>query len=144
MGGRGERSSIICTFKEYIRGDGGGSSNNYFQHEYGHYIQSQASGPLYLFKYGIPSGLDAMNNDYWGHTKHWSEQDANRRAVRYFNDNEKDYNSWDWYLNPIYNANGNRISKGNNDVGKIVNPSWWEYGLYFGSNFGLLVSLINL
>ena len=37
-------------------------------HEYGHYLQSQKSGLLYLFKYGIPSAFGDAN---------WTEIDAN-------------------------------------------------------------------
>lgn len=50
------------TLGSYIMGDRSlyaDPSNTLFQHEYGHYLQSQASGPLYLGKYAIPSLYDA-------------------------------------------------------------------------------------
>jgi hypothetical protein len=43
------------------------------RHELGHNFQSKCSGPLYLFKYGIPS---AMNQA-------WTEQDAEFRSDRF-------------------------------------------------------------
>lgn len=44
------------------------------RHELGHSIQSRYSGPVYLYKYGIPS---AMNQG-------WTEKDAEFRSDRYF------------------------------------------------------------
>ncbi|MCM1504434.1 MAG: hypothetical protein NC127_04490 [Muribaculum sp.] len=57
-------------------------NNSTFQHEYGHYIQSQEMGPLYLLKVGIPSAINVK----WGkdHEYQSYEVDANRRAFRYF------------------------------------------------------------
>lgn len=94
-------------------------------------MQSQSSGPLYLFHYGIPSGCDALVNDYWDHTKHFSEQDANRRSVRFFS-KYKDL-KWDWYYNPIYDSKGNKIRKISDDKGSLNNPKWWEYAIFFGA-----------
>ena len=71
-------------------------------------MQSQSSGPLYLFKYAGPSLLDCtFNDDYWHHTKHWSEQNANIRACNYFTSKDSNFKDWNWYLNPIYDSNGN-------------------------------------
>ena len=122
------------TLGSYIIGDQSievDPSNSLFQHEYGHYLQSQSSGPLYLFHYGIPSGCDALVNDYWDHTKHFSEQDANRRSVRFFS-KYKDL-KWDWYYNPIYDSKGNKIRKISDDKGSLNNPKWWEYAIFFGA-----------
>lgn len=47
-----------------------------FMHEFGHTLQSRESGPLYLFKYGIPSLL----TDNFA----WMEKDANLRTMQYF------------------------------------------------------------
>jgi RHS repeat-associated protein len=55
--------------------------NSLFQHEYGHYLQSQATGFLYLFKYAIPSLYSAAitnRNNYYGHMYSKPEQDANK------------------------------------------------------------------
>lgn len=122
------------TLGSYIIGDQSievDPNNDLFQHEYGHYLQSQSSGPLYLFHYGIPSGYDALVNDYWDHTKHFSEQDANRRSVRFFS-KYKDL-KWDWYYNPIYDSKGNKIGKISDDKGSLNNPKWWEYAIFFGA-----------
>lgn len=55
-------------------------NNSLFQHEYGHYLQSQEMGIAYLARVGIPSMLDNGDHDF-----HPVEQDANRRAFKYFN-----------------------------------------------------------
>ena len=80
-------------------------TNTLFQHEYGHYLQSQAFGWLYLPKFGIPSLLDAMRDDNkWDHNYYAVEQDANVRALAYwekkfpgFADDQK----WNFIKNPI-------------------------------------------
>ena len=58
-----------------------------FVHEYGHYIQSQWHGPLYLFSVGIPSGLSGLIDTKW-HTKYhrtrWFEADASYKGMNYF------------------------------------------------------------
>ena len=61
--------------------------NSLFQHEYGHYLQSVAMGPAYLWRVGIPSVQSAGSNTspYGDHDFHPVEQDANRRAFSYFN-----------------------------------------------------------
>ena len=82
--------------------------NNWlFQHEYGHYLQSQAVGPIYLQRYGIPSAFSGgpFKND---HDYHSVEQDANARALRYFNKHINgfaDNGSWDFSSNPIIGYN---------------------------------------
>ena len=55
-----------------------------FQHEFGHYLQSQSHGLLWTFDYGIPSLIDSMINDYDKHNEFYTEQDANARSLRYF------------------------------------------------------------
>jgi hypothetical protein len=85
-------------------------NNSLFQHEYGHYLQSQGMGPAYLTRVGIPSILSNGNHDF-----HPAEQDANRRAFLYFNEkiegfykSEDDMDNphgWDFYYNPL-NING--------------------------------------
>jgi hypothetical protein len=60
--------------------------NNWlFQHEYGHYLQSQEMGLSYLFRVGLPSLMSA--SEHTGlHDFRRFEQDANRRAFLYFNE----------------------------------------------------------
>jgi hypothetical protein len=60
-----------------------------FQHEYGHYLQSQASGGLYLFVFGLPSILGGEE----GHNNKFPEQDANIRSWLWFN-SQGIKNSW--------------------------------------------------
>ena len=62
-------------------------SDRLFQHEYGHYLQSQSSGWFYLSKYGIPSLLSKDP-----HKNHPAEQDANVRAFMYFSKYEDGFN----------------------------------------------------
>lgn len=97
------------TLGSYINGQRGiraDPSERLFQHEYGHYLQSQSSGWFYLSKYGIPSLLSKDP-----HNLHPAEQDANVRAFHYFSEHEDGFNwvdkwgiqrsKWvDWY-NPI-------------------------------------------
>jgi hypothetical protein len=89
--------------------------NDLFQHEYGHYLQSQRSGFAYLFKYAIPSLISAGRHSYSEHNNFWTEQDANRRANAYWGKTIPGYSDWDYSSNPI------------NSKSKIINPNWWEY-----------------
>ena len=67
--------------------------NQLFMHEYGHYIQSQHWGPLYLCPLALSSLNSALNNakipdDPYLATTHdyyWTEYNANRKAAHYFN-----------------------------------------------------------
>ena len=79
-----------------------------YMHEYGHYLQSQLFGPLYLFSHGIPSFVDAIkseriegtnNKNYSTHDFYWTEIDANKRAKKYFEENEG-LKYWPEYDNP--------------------------------------------
>ena len=81
-------------------------NNHLFQHEYGHYLQSQEMGIAYLNRVGIPSAFSNHNHKF-----HPVEQDANRRAFLYFNKHidgfyktEEDMNNewgWDFDNNPL-------------------------------------------
>lgn len=88
----------------YINGSEGitaRTEDSLFQHEYGHYLQSQASGWFYLSKYGIPSVLSKKGAN---HNLHPAEQDANIRAFKYFNKHIDGYAGWVHdrnYSNPI-------------------------------------------
>ena len=75
-------------------------SNSLFQHEYGHYLQSQKYGLLYYPEFGLPSLTSARNHDYYP-----TEQDANARAYEYFNRNVNGYSRWDFIRNPIVDFN---------------------------------------
>lgn len=81
--------------------------NALFQHEYGHYLQSQAYGWAFLPKFGIPSMISAGKKD-GKHDYRAFEQDANSRALEYFTE-EVDWHfaekSWDFSENPIVGYN---------------------------------------
>lgn len=60
-----------------------------FVHEYGHYIQSQQHGPMYLFSVGIPSLQSAImqkrgNPNSPQHNDRWFEADASYKGAAYF------------------------------------------------------------
>jgi hypothetical protein len=55
------------------------------QHEYGHYLQSQDVGWVYLFKYGLPSLYSVMTSTYDEHKLYWTETDADARSNLFFN-----------------------------------------------------------
>ena len=78
-------------------------------HEYGHYLQSQEYGPLYLFKVGLPSALGNGS---------WTEHDANQRASKYFQGSA----NFTWTSTPgLY-----RYLPGNS-----TRARWFEYPLFF-------------
>ena len=88
--------------------------NELFMHEYGHYLQSQNSGPFYLLNYGIPSFIP-----YKEQKKKSVEQDANARAIRFF---DKEVNSkfkWNFIGYPV----GNYRSK--DDVKEKYDYDYW-------------------
>jgi len=90
-------SFININNKERIDGDFGKYivTNYLYMHEYGHYRQSQAFGPLYLPRFGLPSLLSTNfftgRNDQYLHPV---EQDANARAYNYFK-NKDGFVGWD-------------------------------------------------
>jgi RHS repeat-associated protein len=93
------KKTFGVTFGCYILGERGiqaDPNNSFFQHEYGHYLQSQAVGVFYLGTYGLPSA-----NSHGDHNAHPVEQDANIRAFKYFNKHIEGYNGWDFTSNTI-------------------------------------------
>ena len=69
-----------------------------FAHEFGHTYQSRISGPLYLFKYGIPSAAGGSKSEY----------DANKRAHKnglpigsWRSQESNRYNWWEDGLSPL-------------------------------------------
>lgn len=120
------------TLGSFINGDNNleADANNYlFQHEYGHYIQSQATGPFYIQRYGIPSFFNCLGEKK--HDYHPAEQDANIRALKYFKKNLKDDFKWEFLLNPInnYDKDSSFDSSINQSAladGKM-RPAWYDY-----------------
>jgi hypothetical protein len=94
--------------------------NKKYMHEYGHYLQSQSFGFLYLPNFAFPSLVDAMGNG--DHKFHPVEQDANARALKYF-----------------VGKYGESFANRNNNIGwnNIKNPITgydWSQGFYSNSN----------
>ena len=124
------------TLGSYITGSNNirADENNYlFQHEYGHYIQSQATGIFYLTRYGIPSGLNCLGKKE--HNKHPVEQDANIRAFKYFNKHIDGFNGWKRDRNPIKGYDWSQpYTNENNQMALkqgILKPAWYDYFLIF-------------
>jgi RHS repeat-associated protein len=139
-----------------IRAD---ANNPLFQHEYGHYLQSQEAGLLYTIKYAFPSILSAASAKRLGndHQYFFSEQDANARAFKYFTNNIEGFNDaghnntypngrWWSNSNPIigydwtkpYNDPDNQLALQNN----IFSSSYMDY-LTLGSD-GILLGYLQL
>ncbi len=129
----------------YIVGDNSietDANNPLFQHEYGHYIQSQSMGWAFYPRVGIPSILSKGD-----HNLHPVEQDANRRAFLYFNKNVEEFydvvggedRGWDWYRNPIGGYGKIWDYKNSFDLQTIdkliVKPKWYDYVFPIVSGF---------
>lgn len=100
------------TLGSYITGDktiAADPNNSLFQHEYGHYLQSQAYGPMFLGKFAIPSLISAAKHNPDEHDAYKTEQDANVRALKFwekkipgfYKGREKTGRGWDQKHNPI-------------------------------------------
>lgn len=87
-------------------------NNPLFMHEFGHTLQSRASGPIYLFKYGVPSVLSVRGKGR--HNQHPVEQDANLRAFEYFKQHPG-FSPWPAANNPLPPS------------GVTMGIHWWEF-----------------
>ncbi|MFM2375789.1 MAG: hypothetical protein RLZZ165_886 [Bacteroidota bacterium] len=83
-----------------------------FMHEFGHVLQSRISGPLYLFKYGIPSMMSVHGNGV--HMQHPVEQDANQHAYNHFK-SQVGFASWPMQTYPLPPHGG------------TLPVRWWEF-----------------
>lgn len=141
----------------YIIGDATiapNANNPLFQHEYGHYIQSQKMGPAYYPRVGVPSVMSKGEHDF-----HPVEQDANRRSFLYFNQNiggfqndgtgREDWTSrdpqtnlgWDFERNPL-NVNGSHTRRQYVDYTDKLSRDRTN-GLRVGANFWDYMSMFN-
>lgn len=105
--------------------------NSLFQHEYGHYLQSQAMGPLFLLTVGEPSLWNAAfgsKHDFQSY-----ERDANYRAFKYFNKNLRNFSSsnWDFFQNPLTRNRYDTIDYNNPNDLKRVEHSLQKFYLFF-------------
>ena len=103
-------------------------NNPLFQHEYGHYLQSQSVGLFYLQRYGIPSLIDAAGDS--DHDYHATEQDANIRAYKYFSEHITDYN--------VYNEKGDLIKTNWNIKENPIKGYNWSKSIYSDVNQRIL------
>ena len=84
----------------------GDNSRYMYMHEYGHYLQSQIFGPVWLLSHGIPSLVSAMkssHNDDYNHNEYWTERDANWKAIGYFYEFEG-LGSWWFKQYPVFKS----------------------------------------
>lgn len=95
------------TLGSFINGSRDISADPYhdslFQHEYGHYLQSQSVGPIYLYGYAIPSLIDDAIHHGPKHDHFAIEQDANKRALKFYMNHDPlfRYEYWNFSFNPI-------------------------------------------
>ena len=148
-------SGSAITMGSYINGSRNlkANPNNYlFQHEYGHYLQSQEMGWAYLSRVGIPSLMGAANYDDGNHDFQPYEQDANRRAFMYFNDPKNKKTVGEFYTSEAeyrYNQR-NGIEKGWNfyqnpmDVNHIGWYSRYDYYDYKSPADRALINSLSL
>ena len=105
------------TLGSYINGNNGiqaDPTNSLFQHEYGHYLQSQDVGWNYMYDYAFPS-LSSSNRakNHSEHDAFWTEQDANVRGRNYFGED-----NWDYGAHPIFRSGYN--NKFDRDYGHLI------------------------
>jgi hypothetical protein len=111
---KGEWGGI--TLGSYIIGDNDLEADPFtplFQHEYGHVLQSRASGWAYLPRFGLPSFFDRHKGiKYNDHHKNPVELDANARALLFFTKNVDGftYDSWDYLAHEFYDVSGKRLN----------------------------------
>jgi hypothetical protein len=153
------------TLSSFIMGERGlqaDPNNSLFQHEYGHYLQSQVMGWGYLSRVGIPSLMSTIFYDDNNHDFQPYEQDANPRAFMYFNKNVEGFyktfderfenRGWDFYNNPLDVYHVGKGSRGdyydyrNSEHQALVNSlslrtKWYDYldpfGLIVGTGNGI-------
>lgn len=125
-------------------------SNYLFQHEYGHYLQSKKFGPAYLPAFAIPSGLSVAKGNK--HKYFRVEQDANARAIKYFNKRgvldwkfEINYignNPYQWDMSNIYEDVSTRkfTDEFNSTLNSVMKkPSFGDYFALFTSPLGVYI-----
>jgi len=80
-------------------------NNPLFQHEYGHYLQSQKFGPSYMLVFGFPSFISATIGSFYNkhnHIKFYTERYANKLAYNYFMEQLPDGTlKWNSEYNPL-------------------------------------------
>ena len=144
----------------YIMGNRGlhaDPNNTLFQHEYGHYLQSQSFGLFYIQRCGLPSLFDTMRSEdsklKKPHKHHAVEQDANIRAYKYFHKHVKGYDikisqsGWDLRANPINGYNKTLSYKdpiNQAALGRKIGLGWADYVFGFSIFSPSLINTILL
>ncbi|MGV8091909.1 MAG: RHS repeat domain-containing protein [Mangrovibacterium sp.] len=151
LGGTGVTMGSYIIGNNEIKAD---PNNWLFQHEYGHYLQSQASGWAYLPRYAIPSLIDKkqIKGKPWTyHDYNPVEQDANARSIQYFYKREGESFEWDFKKNPIgYQGHGWTMSDYNSAdfqallKSLIIKPKWYDYAGWGLSSLDVVkIGIIN-
>ena len=100
----GDKRFGAFTIGSYIIGDitiQANADDILFQHEYGHYLQSETVGPAYLYVFALPSLFSAIKNGHNGHKAFYTEIDSNRRAYEYWKRTIMNYEGWNNESNPV-------------------------------------------
>jgi hypothetical protein len=102
------------TLGSYIVGNNETEASVYnamFQHEYGHYLQSQAAGWAWIPRFGIRSATNPMRNGGYTDLSENTEQDAQARSLLYFTKYVKGftYDKWDYGRHAFWDSQGNKI-----------------------------------
>lgn len=148
--------NAAMTLGNYIHGStelGADPTNATFQHEYGHYLQSQSFGLGYMSKVAVPS-LFSAGSDH-DHEFYIVEQDANARSIKYMN--KRGVLDWDfekhpigsdvsrWEMENIYKEGTteftDEFSKALNEV--RTSPSGWDYLNVYSPVRHLVTGYIN-
>ncbi len=96
--------------KEVIKPD---PNNKMFQHEYGHYLQSQRMGFAYLIRVGLPAIMSKGEHD-----EHPVEVSCTAEACIYFHSTYSNFENntkygdtlgWNYYFNPLPDTVGYRV-----------------------------------
>lgn len=144
-GGKAVTMGIFITGGRHLDASAG---NYLFQHEYGHYLQSQRLGFAYLPVVGFPSLYNTISGSDHNHRSY--EMNANYLAFKYFNENVtdfyktgdnysnshyyKDYNGWYFVDNPLHQHGWYVDYKDSDQMNKIKNSTslhvnFWNYFL---------------
>jgi RHS repeat-associated protein len=136
------------TFGSFIIGNNtieADPNNTLFQHEYGHYLQSQAVGWAYLPGYGLPSLWG--DSKMYGHDYNPIEQDANARAIKYFYNRIGYRLTWNFNRNPIGFPGTNWTMSDYSSPGfqsllrsLKIKPKWYDYFSWLTPIPGVLLS----
>jgi len=155
--GSGWGAAAFSNFIIGRRGITNDPADKLFQHEYGHYIQSQKLGPYYLPTYGLTSlvsaGLDDKRKD--GSERHdylLIEQNANTLAFKYFSKHVDGFNkydengnfietNWNYNANPIKWYDWDNVSPESINELSPINPFFIYMGSYYQNIFRIILKL---